>query len=57
MKVPGGEPKSGWTCTSTVTTVLAGQRPEGPKGGNRVPEVGTKSQEVGREVLGVRCKV
>ena len=43
--------------TSTVTAVLAGQHPEGPKSGNRVPEVDTNVREVGREVLGFGYKV
>ena len=43
--------------TSTVTAVLAGQRPEGPKSGNGVPEVDTEVQEVGCKVLGFGYKV
>ena len=43
--------------TSTVTTVLAGQHPKGPKSGNGVPEVDMKVQEVGHEVPGFGYKV
>ena len=43
--------------TSTVTAVLAGQCPEGPKSGNRVPEVDTDFQEVAHKVPGFGYKV
>ena len=43
--------------TSTVTAVLVGQCPEGPKSGNGVPEVDMKVQEVRCKVLGFRHKV